>query len=124
MAQVHQHPDGLIYIRADGRVYMETTENFVLDHGAKAPPLPVGVVERIYDDTPEGPRHALLDAKGNHIASGEIPWIAGDRIIADIDAILIAQTQRQRITPEPIIEPPTPQQQVTGNPSSRATIAS
>jgi hypothetical protein len=92
MAQFHQHPNGKIYVRTAGSVYEETPENFAADHGASAPALPDGVRERIYDD---GGRHALIDAKGNQVDSGPIPFEFGDAAIAACSALIAKKTGRE-----------------------------
>ena len=92
MAQLHQHPDGIVIVRTAAGQYSDTGENFALDYGAPAPGFPEGIVERIYDD--EG-RHALFDAKGNQKDSGEIPYPVGDSIIAAYDRLVGVQKARQ-----------------------------
>src|SRR5690348_6131390 len=51
MAQFHFHPDGIVYVRAVGGVYVDTPENFLLDYGTTPPALPHGVAQALYDDS-------------------------------------------------------------------------
>jgi hypothetical protein len=91
MAQFHQHPNGSIYVRSADGVYEETPENFAADHGAP-PALPDGVLERLYDD---GGRHALIDAKGNHVDTGPIPFDFGDAAIAAYSSLIGKKKTRE-----------------------------
>ena len=49
MKQVHQHPDGMVFVRVDDATYADTADNFAIDFGFMLPELPEGMVERIYD---------------------------------------------------------------------------
>jgi hypothetical protein len=91
MAQFHQHPNGSIFVRSAAGVYEETPDNFAADH-ASPPVLPDGVIERIYDDAG---RHALIDATGNHVDSGPIPFDFGDAAIAACAALLAKKKARE-----------------------------
>ena len=107
MAQYHHHPDGLVYVRTPSVEYADTVANFALDGesvGTPVPSLPPGIVERLYDDAPEGGRHALIDAKGNHVDSGPRPWAEGDAAIAAVAVLLEAQAKRRA----PAVAPPAP----------------
>lgn len=102
MAQFHQHPDGHIYVRTNEGIYRETPANFAIDYAKKLPALPPGVVERIYDD--EG-RHAFIDAKGNHVDSGPMPFPFGDAAIAAA-AALHAKKKAREDAAMPVFSPP------------------
>lgn len=91
MAEVHQHPDGLVYVRTDDGVYMDTLENFALDYGQGLPALPAGADDRIYA---QGKRHAIMGG-GNVIAGGPVPWDLGDQLINSVSALLAAQDARR-----------------------------
>jgi hypothetical protein len=97
IAQVHQHPDGAVYVRVDSEVYVDTPANFATDFGEALPDLPPGAVERIYD---QGVRHPILDGV-NIIDGGPMPWPLGDQIIAAIHSLLAAQQARQALEKEP-----------------------
>jgi len=92
MAQFHEHPDGLVILRASTGEYQDTRANFVADYRWKIPAKPDWAVERLYDD---GGMHKLIDAKGNDLASGPIPWEFGDRAVAAIATILERQAARR-----------------------------
>jgi hypothetical protein len=50
------------------------------------------VIECIYDD---GGRHALIDAKGNQVDSGPIPFDFGDAAIAACPSLLAKKKTRE-----------------------------
>ena len=115
MAQYHHHPDGLVYVRTPSAEYVDTVENFALDAGSigmPAPSLPPGIAERLYDNAPEGGRHALIDPKGNHIDSGARPWAEGDSAITAVAVLREAQAKRQ--VPAPSVPAPTAPAPVKG----------
>lgn len=89
MPQVHYH-GGMIFVRTDSGTYADTLENFGLDYGAHAPPLPEGMTERIYEP---GVRHPLI-RDHDVINGGPMPWPEGDDIIASIDSLFAAQDGR------------------------------
>ena len=96
MKTVHQHPDGNIFVRIDGEVYVDTPANFKSDFGVDDwPALPDGFEERIYD---QGRRH-LVQGKdelgGAKIEGQEMPWPLGDQIIGKFQVALMAQKARQ-----------------------------
>ena len=91
MAELHQHPDGWVYVRTPDGTYMDRPENFAADFGVALPPLPEGACERIYT---QGRRHALM-GDGNVIAGGEMPWPLGDLIIRQASEALQAQRARR-----------------------------
>ena len=94
MKQLHQHPDGKIFVRADGQVYVDTPAYFTSDFGITLPPLPAGIDERIYD---QGVRHTLAGTNihGAHVTGDVMPWPLGDQAIAVIAAALAKQTARK-----------------------------
>jgi hypothetical protein len=89
--EVHQHPDRHVIVRAGGRVYIDTPENFALDFAIALPPLPAGANEQIYT---QGKRNAFM-GDGNVIDGGPMPWDEGDRIIANVSAGLAKQAARR-----------------------------
>lgn len=94
MNEIHQHPDGLIYVRAPGAVYMDSAANFEADFGAGLPAFPPGADEHIYT---QGRRHCFMGG-GNVIDGGPLPWPDGDAILARLAAAIAAQ-QRRRAMP-------------------------
>lgn len=97
MAQLHQQKNGIVWIRDDGKNYSDTLENFALDFGEPLPPLPQGVIDRLYDP---GIRHPLHGAEGV-LDGGPMPWPFGDRAIAAIDRLLQSQKARRETAPTP-----------------------
>jgi len=92
MTQFHHHPDGLVYVRADNGIYVDTLENFATDYGRSAPALPDGMIECIYES---GRRHVYFDAKQNaHALEGEAGCAEHEAICAKLDDLLAAQSQR------------------------------
>jgi hypothetical protein len=88
--QVHQHPDGTLYVRTHAGAYADSLENFADDYGAPFPALDAGLTERIYD---QGVRHAVMN--GHDVAGGgPMPWPEGDTIIAGIGRLIAAQAAR------------------------------
>jgi hypothetical protein len=95
MAQFHEHPDGVVIVRAPASEYQDTRANFVTDYRWQIPAKPDWAVERLYDDAG---LHKLIDAKGNDLASGPVPWEFGDKAIAAIARILERQAARRAAT--------------------------
>lgn len=90
MPILHQHPEGMIFVRTEHGHYGETPNNFKADHGAALPPLPKGITERIYEP---GKRHALV--RGTDVVDGgPMPWPEGDAIIAKGKDLLARQQDR------------------------------
>ena len=102
--EIHQHPDGSIFVRGDAGSYNDTYEHFVLDFGMELPELPDGADEQVYT---QGVRHAFMGG-GHVIAGGDMPWPEGDAIIADLPNGLAAQAERNKPPepPEPLPPPP------------------
>jgi hypothetical protein len=90
--EVHQHPDGFVFVRTSEGVYGDTPENFAKDFSVMLPPLPEGADERIYTSNT---RHAIMSQERGVIDGGPIPWPLGDEIIAKIETGLQAQKNRQ-----------------------------
>lgn len=93
MREIHQHPDGLIYVRADDATYVDSGANFALDFGVSLSALPDGADDHIYT---QGKRHAFM-GDGNVIEGGPMPWEQGDRIIENVGKALAAQEARQAL---------------------------
>lgn len=91
MNAVHQHPDGLIFVRVGPSVYMDTPANLNADFGVVFPELPKGAIERIY--VPEV-RH-VISSDVTVISGGAMPWVLGDTLIANISVGLAAQAVRK-----------------------------
>jgi len=117
MAQLHHHPDGLLYVRGnDGRVYSDTAENFAKDFG-EASVLPPGVIERLYDDGERTGRHHLFDAAYNQVPGSTRQFKFGDRAIQGLELLLKRQAERKsaveaavRPVPAPPVPPRNPSQ--------------
>ena len=90
--EVHQHPDGFLYVRTPTVTYGDTIENFEKDFGIKVPSLPEGVDDRVYAP---GVRHALMSTEIGLVAGGPMPWELGDEIIATLERGLAAQSVRR-----------------------------
>jgi hypothetical protein len=89
--EVHQHPDGLIFVRSsDGGVYFDTLDHFQTDYGVTLPPLSEGADERIYA---QGVRHAIIGG-GSVLDGGDMPWVLGDQIIANVASGILAKKAR------------------------------
>jgi hypothetical protein len=88
--EVHQHPNGLIYIRTDQGIYGDTLKNYLADGGTSLPALPEGATERVYT---QGKRHAIMGG-GDIIEGGPLPWPLGDQLIADVASLLAAKSTR------------------------------
>ena len=99
--QLHQHPDGRIFIRDPSGGYDATLADFASDNAAAFPTLPPGMAERIYEPSQ---RHVLADAKGN-AQPQPMPWPPGDAIIAKLADLRIARAVREAPPPPP--PPPT-----------------
>jgi hypothetical protein len=95
--ELHQHPDGHIFIRDASGGYEAALAAFAADSGAAFPPPPAGMVERIYAP---GERHVLADAKGNAFPQ-PLPWPPGDAILAKLDALRAARGARETPPPPP-----------------------
>jgi len=101
MNEVHQHPDGLFFIRTSVGTYADTVANAQLDFGETIPALPQGADDRIYR---KGVRHAIMSTQEGLIGGGPMPWDIGERMIANIQRGLDAKNLREH-------PPLTPQQQ-------------
>jgi hypothetical protein len=95
MGELHQHPDGNVFVRTDAGNYADSAGNFATDAGVTLPVLPLGADERIYS---QDKRHAFMGG-GNIIDGGPMPWPLGDQIIANVAAALAAKSARE--TPAP-----------------------
>lgn len=90
MKHIHQHPDGVIYLRTDRGIYMATPTEFEQDYGSPFPALPDGFTERYYRP---GEKHNVQNARG--VEGQPMPWSEGDAILAAIDDLLAKQTARE-----------------------------
>ena len=74
------HFDGWVSVwAADPNPYRVTETQFALDYGDPILPMPDGIAQRFYR---QGLSHALMDAAGNVVSGGPMPWPEGDDIIA------------------------------------------
>lgn len=93
---VHQHPDGFVYVRRDGKtLYGDTTENFLDDFKIDLPALPDGADERIYEP---GRRHAIQNGD-TIVEGGPLQWLVGDTITANLNKGVAAFKARQAPLP-------------------------
>lgn len=94
MKQVHQHPDGMVFVRTDDAMYGDTSDNFAVDFGFLLPELPEGMNERIYD---QGRRHIFAGQTDAGVVTlaDVMPWPLGDMTILNVEAGLSAQTARK-----------------------------
>jgi hypothetical protein len=92
MGEVHEHPDGLVYVRTDMGTYVDTVENFARDSGVTLPPMPEGANDHIYT---QGKRHAYM-GDGNVIAGGPMPWPEGDALIDNYAQLRAFQLSRMK----------------------------
>jgi hypothetical protein len=97
--EIHQHPDGLVFVRVQEVTYVDTPENLALDFGEALPPLPEGADDRIYAP---GVRHALMHSERGFVGGGPMPWDVGDRLIAKVADAVVAQHNRRN--PPPTLE--------------------
>jgi hypothetical protein len=99
MGELHQHPDGYVFVRTAAGNYADSVDNFALDAEVTLPALPSGADERIYS---QGQRHAVTGG-GGIIEGGPMPWPLGDQIIASVSALLAAKAAREA-PPPPTLE--------------------
>lgn len=93
--EVHQHPDGMVFVRTPDGTYADTMENFQNDFGVTFVELPPGGDERVYT---QGVRHAIHNsATGNLVAGGDVPWPLGDELIARVQEGLEKQQARKAV---------------------------
>jgi hypothetical protein len=96
MSMVQQTEDEMMIVRDNtGKVYIDTETNFATDFGETVPALPAGADDRTYEP---GKRHAITDCF-SIIEAGPLPWAAGDRYIANVQAGLDAQAARRAAIP-------------------------
>jgi hypothetical protein len=99
MSMVQCTPDGKMVVRSGTKVYIDTEANFATDFGEPHPTMPAGATDCVYEP---GVRHTYTNGV-TIIAGGPVPWTAGDRYIANIDAALASQATRP-----PPVTPATP----------------
>jgi hypothetical protein len=120
LPEYHYHPDGLIYVRTATGTYGDTLANFALDYGLPDPGLPAGAIQRLYDP---GIRHNITFPTGGDLPQ-PLPWAFGDAAIADIAALLAAQTKRQAaVVLTPVLAPPTTPTPIPANTAIPTTLA-
>jgi hypothetical protein len=90
MGIFHQHPDGAVIIRSDGRAYQATLADFILDSATAGRPFTDnGAAEHLYE---QGVRH--WETAGDVRMTLAMPWTVGDWYIAHITDLLAAQHTR------------------------------
>lgn len=118
MAQLHIHPDGVVYVRTASGIYIDTAANFALDNGAPLPAIPDGATQALYDDDHQVLR--FFDAKNNQLGIGQKgAWPTGDAVIANVTTLLASQIKRTAPPPKPRAQP-----SVTGWTKNTSTVAS
>ncbi len=85
----HHHPDGLIYIRTDSGIYVDTIANFVLDSEQSYDNLPGIYIERYYEP---GITHKLKTDSSESPQS--LSWSIGDNHIANFDTVVANKQTR------------------------------
>jgi hypothetical protein len=100
MIEVHQHPDGMVYVRTDNGTYCDTPANLAIDFGEVLSALPEWANDRIYAP---GVRHAIMGPNGR-LDGGPMPWDLGDRLIAAVARLISAKASRE--APPPAGPPP------------------
>jgi hypothetical protein len=93
--EIHQHPDGGVYVRTAAGTYFDTRENLMRDFGLQnlgiaLPQIAAPADEHIYT---QGKRHAFM-GRGDVIGGGPLPWPEGDAIIGGIADGLAKQAAR------------------------------
>lgn len=95
MAEFHHHPDGVIYLRADGETYAATPELFAADLAVCGLPvyagLPDGIRERRYVG---GAFHAVYTSD-SQLDGGD--WPDGDLYLAGRADLLAATALRTAV---------------------------
>jgi|SRR5215467_14268466 len=89
--QVHETPDGMIWVRVGNRAYGETRKQFTLDFGQEMESLE-GFTERVYEP---GVVHALKVGT-NVVDGGPMPWKFGDRVLKAFDNLVNIKKTRER----------------------------
>lgn len=88
---LHQHPDGLIFVRDGSADYGAMPDKFRIDYGDDLPPLPEGITERIYEP---GVCHALK--RGSDVVDGgPLVWPEGDAAIAQANELVKKRNARE-----------------------------
>lgn len=82
------HPDGIITIKNDNQIYIDTLENFILDYG-KEYFLPDDQILRFYI---RGKEHYVSD--GHNQIMLETTWDEGNQIISFLPNLLLSQQNR------------------------------
>lgn len=84
------HPDGLIFIRTDAGVYMDTIANFQTNLGQAYPCLLDGFIGRYYEP---GINHYITT--GDSATPQDLRWTDGDAYIAAYDTLMAAKAARE-----------------------------
>ena len=111
MCEVHQHPDGLVYIRLgrDDVHYVDTPINLSIDSGVTLPELPLWAIERIYT---QNKRHTIHGENGL-IEGGPMTWDLGDKLIEMLPDLLLKQKRRIEAEEKAILDAIPPPKQLT-----------
>lgn len=92
MKMLQQH-EGMVIVRLDKDLYMETAETFEADYGFPMPVLLSKYDERLYEP---GKRHAL-SFENSVIDGGEMPWPEGDAILAALPTLMRNRAARLQV---------------------------
>jgi hypothetical protein len=95
MANLHYHPDNLIYIRTNDGTYIDTPENFMLDYGSPYPALPEGFNEEFYE--PNVKRYIVNHKTGEYKPRG-MPFAFGDDVISKFPIIVNNKASRSVVS--------------------------
>src|SRR4029077_7896129 len=86
-------PEVVIWLRTDAGHYSVTPDEFTQLFDVPVPPLDPGVAQRIYE---QDKRRPLIDADGNVIDGGPMPWPEADDILARTDAVMRVKQERDQ----------------------------
>lgn len=84
------HPDGLVFIRTDQGIYMDTVANFEIDFGESYPGLPDGFIGRYY----EPDVNHYVHADDTAVSQG-LNWLEGNAYISAYDTLVAAKADRE-----------------------------
>jgi len=88
--------EGQVLVRNEGAIYADTLANFALDYGQSAPSLPGEATQMLYE-----PGKRCLYATSEGVIGGEeLPWAAGDTIVAACADLLAAKAAREHVEEE------------------------
>jgi len=86
-------PDALVWLRTAAGHYSLTPDQFSKLFGQPFPQLEQRFAQRIYE---QDKRHPLIDADGNVIDGGPMPWPFADAVLARADVVMQAELEQQQ----------------------------